>query len=334
MPEARAPQMRAMRMTEYGAPHDVLRLETVPRPAPAAGEVLLRVRAAAAHAGDWHLIRGTPFFVRLLFGRPTRPTIATPGCEVSGVVEAVGRGVAGVAVGDAVFGDLSGAGFGAFAEYVCAPAAAVVKVPEGVTHRQAAASCVSALAALQALRDVAKVREGQSVLVNGASGGVGSFAVQMGKAFGARVTAVCRKEKMEAMRRIGADEVVDYAETDVVAAEGRYDAVIDAACFRPPLDYAKILNKAGTYVAVGGGTGRFMQTMVFGGLMSVGRGVAIKALESKPKKEDFVAIAEMLEQGKIVPLIDRSYSLEEVADAIKYVEDRRVTGKVTIDIAR
>lgn len=324
--------MRAITHRAYGAPPDVLKLENVPKPPLEPGKVLVRIRAAAVHAGDWHLIRGTPFFIRLMFGTMSKPTVLVPGCELAGVVEQVASDVTDLAVGDDVFGDVSESGFGAFAEYICLSPSALAKIPSGVSFQQAAASCTSALAALQAVRDVGQVHTGSSVLVNGASGGVGTFAVQIAKSFGAQVTAVCRADKVAVLKAIGVQNVLDYSETDVTKMDDKYDVIIDAAAFRSPLDYVKILNKKGKYITVGGSTSRFMQVMISGAWMSFTRGVEMKALESKPKVDDLVTIGEMLRDGKVVPVIDRTFALESVADAITYVEDRKVTGKVGIEM--
>lgn len=325
-------EMLAIHTDSYGPPREVLHLKTLPRPILRSQTVLIRILSASTHAGDWHLIRGTPFFIRLLFGTARKPTIHIPGSDMCGLIEAVSPDVTALAVGDVVFADLSDSGFGAFAQYVVAPANVLVKKPENVSPRHAAASCTSAVAALQTVRDIANVQPGHAVLVNGASGGVGSFAVQIAKAFGATVTAVCRKEKAGAMTTIGADKVVVYETTDVSKAEERYDVVVDTACFRSPFEYLPIVKKGGTYAMVGGATSRFLQMMVVGSWISMTRGVTAKFVETKPNVEDLNTIRDMLQSGKICPLIDRSFSLEQVADAISYVEDRKVTGKVTIDM--
>lgn len=312
----------------------MLHVKTLPRPSLRPHTLLLRILCAATHAGDWHLIRGTPYFIRLLFGLPHRPTVQIPGGELCAVVEDVANPGCGFVKGDVVFGDVTEAGFGAFAEYiVVSDSGVVVKKPDNVSSRQAAASCTSALAALQAVRDVGAVKEGMEVLVNGASGGVGTFAVQMAKLYGGRVTAVCRKEKMELVRGLGADVVVDYGEMDVTMGTERYDVIVDAAGFRPVGDWTRVLKKGGVYAMVGGSTGRFFQVAFGGWVMGALKGVKVKFLESKPCEKDLKVIAELLEKGKISPLIDRGYPLEQVADAVRYIEERKVTGKVVIDIS-
>lgn len=326
-------KMKAMYTTVYGAPAEVLSFQDVDKPLPAANEVLIRVVSASTHAGDWHLIRGTPFFIRLLFGRPTKPTIHIPGSDMSGVVEAVGTDVTEFKVDDEVFGDLSESGFGAFAEYVCAPSSALVKKPPNVSFQQAAASPASCFAALQALKDVADVKEGQKVLVNGATGGVGSFSVQIAKAFGAEVTAVGHTDKLDMLREIGADHVIDYTEVDVTTQTGeKYDVVVDAAAYRSPTVFLPIMNPNATYVMIGGSTARFMQMMFLGAWISATRSQKATFLESKPKKKDLLVIQEMLANGKIKPFIDRTYNLTEVPEAIGCLENRQVKGKVVINM--
>lgn len=327
-------KMKAMHTTVYGAPEDVLSFQDVDKPVPAADEVLIRIVSASTHAGDWHLIRGTPFFIRLLFGHATKPKVHIPGSDISGVVEAVGTDVTELKVDDEVFGDLSESGFGAFAEYVCAPVSALVKKPPNVSFQQAAASPTSCMAALQALRDTADVKEGQKVLVNGATGGVGSFAVQIAKAFGAEVTAIGHTDKLDMLREVGADHVLDYTEVDVTTQTDseKYDVIIDAAAYRSPMVFLPIMNPKATYVMIGGSTSRFLQMMFLGAWISVTRSQKATFLESKPKKEDLLVIQEMLANGKIKPFLDRTYSLVEVPEAISRLENRQVKGKVVINM--
>lgn len=327
-------QMHAIYTEEYGAPKDVLQFKMVPKPQLQQDKVLIRVLSASTHAGDWHLIRGTPFFIRPLFGRLFRPTIHIAGSDICGRVEAIGEDVeSDLTVGDVVFGDLSSVGFGAFAEFVTAPPTAVVRKPDNVTPCQAAASGTSLLAALHAVRDLAGVKATQRVLVVGASGGVGMFAVQLCKYYNAFVVAACRPEKAEVVGALGADHVVEYAScTEVGKDEAHmpFDAVIDAACFRSPGDYARIMKPGGTYVLVGGSTARFLQGMLVGRILSLVKGIVVKSLESMPNPKDLLFIHDLLKDGHVVPHIDRTFDLEQTAEAIHYVEDRKVTGKVTI----
>ncbi|MGB7414437.1 MAG: NAD(P)-dependent alcohol dehydrogenase [Thermosynechococcaceae cyanobacterium] len=323
--------MQAIVQTEYG-PSEVLSIAEVALPAPKANEVLVKVRAAGVHAGDWHLMRGTPFLVRLIFGGLRQPKITTIGTDMAGIVEAVGSAVKQFQPGDDVFGDLSECGFGAFAEYVAVPEVALAIKPRNVSFEAAATVPVSAMTALQALRDVGQVQAGQRVLINGASGGVGSFAVQIAKAFGAEVTAVCRTEKMAMVRSLGADHIIDYTQTDCTKTGERYDLILDAAAYRSVLAFLPRLKPQGTYVMIGGETARIFQVMLFGPIMGKIKKRNVKFLAQKPNPADLVILRDMIESGKIIPVVDRTYPLSEVAAAIDYVETRQVQGKVAIRI--
>jgi NADPH:quinone reductase-like Zn-dependent oxidoreductase len=323
--------MRAIVQTEYGST-DVLSLKEVDKPVVLDNGVLVRVHAASVNAGDWHLMRGTPFLIRFMFGGLLKPKIKILGMDVSGRVEAIGKDVTQFQPGDEVFGDLSECGFGAFAEYVCATEAVLTLKPANTSFEEAAIVPVAALAALQGLRDCGQIQSGQKVSIVGASGGVGSFAVQIAKAFGAEVTAVCSTKKLDMVRSIGADHVIDYTQTDVTQNGQQYDLILDAAAYRSVFDYLPILNPAGTYVLVGGSTARFFQVMLFGaGISRIGRR-KVQCLASKPNQADLVILRDLLEAGKIVPVIDRRYSLSEVPTAIRHLEQRQVRGKVAISV--
>jgi len=325
--------MKAIVQSEYGPP-EVLKLTTVDRPIPQDHEVLVQVHAASVNAGDWHLMRGTPFLIRVMFGGLRKPAIKILGMDMAGQVEAVGQAVTQFQPGDAVFGDLSEWGFGAFAEYVAVPESALVHKPTEISFEAAAAVPGAALAALQALRDYGQVQAGQKVLINGASGGVGSFAVQIAKAFGAEVTAVCSTKKIGMVRSLGADHVVDYTETEVSLANPqahqRYDVIVDAAAYRSFFTYLPALIPGGTYVIVGGGTAPFFQAMLLGPGISRIRGCQVKALAARPNQADLVILKDLVTAGKITPAIDRCYSLDQVPNAIHYLEQRQVKGKVII----
>jgi 2-desacetyl-2-hydroxyethyl bacteriochlorophyllide A dehydrogenase len=331
--------MKAIVQTEYGSP-DVLSLQEVDKPVVPDNGVLVQVRATSVNAGDWHLMRGTPFPIRLMFGGILKPKVKTLGMDVAGRVEAVGKDVTQFQVGDEVFGDLSESGFGAFAEYVCAAESVLVPKPTNISFEQAATVPVAALAALQGLRDCGRMRTGQKVLINGASGGVGSFAVQIAKALGAEVTAVCSTSKMEMLRSIGADQIIDYTQTDITKNGQQYDLIVDAAAYRSVFDYAPILKPDGTYVLVGGSTARFFQVMLFGSLFSIIMRRQVKCLASKPNRSDLVILKDMIEAGKIVPFIvggaspleHQTYNLSEVPMAIRQLEQRQVRGKVAISV--
>lgn len=321
--------MKAIVQTVYGSP-DVLQLAEVSLPRVPDNGVLVKVHATSVNAGDWHLMRGSPFFVRLMFGGLRKPKIPTLGMDVAGTVEAVGRSVTQFKPGDVVFGDTSEAGFGSFAEYVCAPESTFVHKPEQISFEAAATVPVAALTALQGLRDCGHIQPGQTVLINGASSGVGTFAVQLAKAFGAEVHALCSTEKMPIVRQLGADQVIDYKQTDITQTSVQYDLIFDAAAYRSVFHYFPILKPQGTYVLVGGSIGRFLQLMLFGGLISRLRPQTIKVLSVKPNQADLLVLCDLLAAGKIKPAIDRTYSLSEVPIAIHQLEQRQVTGKIAI----
>jgi NADPH:quinone reductase-like Zn-dependent oxidoreductase len=320
--------MKAIVQTEYGSP-DVLSLREVDRPVVSDSKVLVRIHATSVHAGDWHLMRGDPWIVRLMFGL-FKPKIQILGTDIAGTVEAIGLEVTQFKLGDQVFGDLSECGFGGFAEYVSVPESALVLKPENLTFEEAAIVPVSALAALKGLRDVGKIQSGQQVLINGAAGGVGSFAVQIAKAYGAIVTAVCSSHNTERMRSIGADDTLDYTQKDITQTSKQYDLILDIAAYRSPFDYLPILKPKGTYVVVGGSITRIFQVMIFGSLISKLTGRNILPLASNPSQTDLLALKSMIESGTIVPIIDRTYNLGEVPIALRRLEERKVSGKISI----
>ncbi|MEM8808364.1 MAG: NAD(P)-dependent alcohol dehydrogenase [Cyanobacteria bacterium P01_G01_bin.38] len=323
--------MKAIVQTEYGPP-EVLSLQEIDPPVLQDHEVLVKVRAASVHAGDWHLMRGTPFLIRLIFGGLLKPKHPILGTDIAGQVEAVGKDITQFKPGDQVFGDLSECGFGAFAEYACAPEAALALKPTNLTFEAAATVPVSALAALQGLRDVGKLQPGQKVLIHGASGGVGSFAVQIAKVFGAEVTAVCHTNKVDRVRSLGADQIIDYTQTDCTQTGQRYDLIMDAAAYRPVRDFLPALTPQGTYVMVGGATVRFFQAMLLGSWLTRQTEQTVKCLASKPNQDDLLTLKDLIEAGKIVPALDRCYPLSEVPAAIRHLEQRQVSGKVAISI--
>ncbi len=323
--------MRAIVQTEYGST-DVLSLKEVDKPIVLDNGVLLRVHAASVNAGDWHLMRGTPFPIRLMFGGLLKPKIKILGFDVAGQIEAIGKDVTQFKPGDEVFGDLSECGFGAFAEYVCATESALVLKPANLSFEEAATVPGAALAALQGLRDYGQIQAGQKVLINGASGGVGSFAVQIAKAFDAEITAVCSTIKMDMVRSLGADHVVDYTQTDVTQVKQQYDLILDAAAYRSVFDYLPILPPEGTYVLVGGSTARFFQAMFLGSWISRISHRRVKCLASKPNQKDLVTLREFIVAGKLVPFISQRYNLSQVPAALRHLEQRQVLGKVAIYI--
>ena len=323
--------MKAIVQDKYGSPN-VLRLAEVDKPVCDDENVLVRVQAAAVNAGDWHLMRGDPFLARPVFGGLLRPRIKTLGFDVAGRVEAVGEKVTQLQPGDEVFGDISECGFGAFAEYVCVPASALVLKPATVSFEAAAAVSAAALTALQGLRDYGQIHPQQRVLVNGASSGVGSFAVQIAKALGARVTAVCSTSKLDRVRLLNPDHIIDYTQTDVTQTDQPYDLILDAAAYRSVFDYFPVLTHQGTYVLVGGSMRRLLQAMLLSLWFTKPEHRKIKCFVVKPNPEDLTFVRDLLSDGKIVPVVDRIYGLSEVPAAIQQLEQRRVCGKVVISM--
>jgi NADPH:quinone reductase-like Zn-dependent oxidoreductase len=323
--------MKAIVQSEYGSA-DVLKLADIDTPMLPDNGVRVRVHAASVHAGDWHLMRGQPFLIRFIFGGLLKPKIKVLGTDMAGRVEAVGNAVTQFQVGDEVFGDLSESGFGAFAEYVCADESALLLKPSVITFEEAAAVPTSAVAALQGLRDCGQIQPGQRVLINGASGGVGSFAVQLAKAFGAEVTGVCSSKKVDMVRSLGADHVIDYTQEDVTKSGQFYDLILDAAAYRSVFDYLPALTPEGTYVLVGGSTARFFQAMFLGPWITKTSGRNVICLTAKPNKADLATVTALIEAGKIAIFLDRCYSLSEVPSAIRHLEQRQVQGKVAIRI--
>jgi NADPH:quinone reductase-like Zn-dependent oxidoreductase len=320
--------MKAIVYTEYGSA-DVLRLKEVEKPAPRSDEVLIKVHAASVNAYDWHLLRGEPFVARLYAGlRKPKNTIL--GEDIAGRVEAAGANARQFKPGDEVFGDIAARGSGGFAEYVCSREDLLVLKPAAMTFEQAAAVPMAAITALQGLRDKGRVRPGQEVLINGASGGVGSFALQIAKYFGAKVTAVCSTGNLAMARSLGADHVIDYTKEDFTRNGQRYDLILAANGYHPLADYKRALNPGGMYVMTGGSNRQIFQAMLLGPWLSIGAGKKMGGLAAKASQRDLVFVKELLEAGKIKPVIDRRYPLSEVAEAIRYLEEGHARGKVVI----
>lgn len=323
--------MHAVVYAEYGGP-EVLEYALVDRPTPADDEVLIRVVAASVGAGDWHLMRGTPFVIRLIYRGYTSPAFPILGVDVAGRIEAVGRRVTTVRPGDEVLCDLSEHGFGGFAEYVCVPETDVVVKPPSVSFEEAAAVPTSGVAALQALRDVGRVQAGEHVLINGASGGVGTFAVQLAKSFGAEVTAVCSTAKTELVRSLGADQVVDYTTEDVTTSGTQYDLIVDTAGSHSFGAYRRVLTPTGRYVIVGGPTRRFIAALALGPVVSLLGRRRYAGFTLKPHPDDLRAMIDLIESGAVTPVIDWRYPLRQVPDAIRYLEDGRAAGKIVVTV--
>jgi NADPH:quinone reductase-like Zn-dependent oxidoreductase len=322
--------MKAIVCTEYGSP-DVLNLEEVRDPTPEEDEVLVKVHAASVNAADWHILRADPFLVRLAMGL-LKPKHEILGADIAGRVEAVGANATRFQPGDEVFGDLSGCGFGGFAEYVCASEDALALKPANMSFEEAAAAPLAAAASLQGLRGKGQVQPGQKVLVNGASGGVGTFAVQIAKSFGAEVTGVCSTDKLDMARSIGADHVIDYTQQDFTKNGQRYDLILAANGYHSISGYKRALSPNGIYVMLGGSTAQMYQAMLLGPLVSMAGSKKMGNLLAKPNQTDLVFLKDLLEAGKVKPVIDRSYPLSEVPEAIRYLEEGHARGKVVITV--
>jgi NADPH:quinone reductase-like Zn-dependent oxidoreductase len=317
--------MKAIVQHEYGPP-DVLKCEEVPKPTPGDDEVLIRVHAASANPLDWRTLRADPFFLRLMGDGILKPKDKILGVDVAGTVEAVGRNVKEFQPGDAVFGTSES---GCFAEYVCARVDRLAPKPQRTTFEEAAAVPVAAISALQGLRDKGRIQSGQKVLINGASGGVGTFGVQIAKAFGAEVTGVCSTRNLDMVRSIGADHVIDYTREDFTRSGKRYDLILDAAAYRSISDYRRALSLNGIYVLIGGSLGRLFQLLLLGPWFSM-TGHKMSFMMARISKADLVFMKELLEAGKVVPVIDRRYPLSGVPDALRYLEEGHARGKVVI----
>lgn len=328
--KGRKKQMQAILFDTYGGP-EVLRLGEAKRPVPKEKEVLIQVRAAAVNAADWHVIRGEPLPVRFFAGL-LKPKYHIPGCDVAGVVRAVGSEVTRFRVGDEVFGDATNSGWGGFAEYVAIDEQTVARKPENASFEEAAALPTAGATALQGLRDKGGIKPGDKVLINGASGGVGTFAVQLAKHFGAAVTGVCSSSKVELVRSIGADEVIDYTREDFAAGGAVYDLILAANGSRKLADYRKVLGPRGRYVQTGGGGNQLMEAMLLGPMLSKKKGQQMGNILMKPNARDLELLAGLLGGRKVVPVVDRSYSLKEVPEAIGYLEEGHARGKVIISI--
>jgi NADPH:quinone reductase-like Zn-dependent oxidoreductase len=327
--------MKAIVQDRYGSP-DALQLREIDKPVPAGDDVLVRVRAAAVNAYDWHVMRGDPYLARLSVGFGG-PKAKVRGRDFAGEVEAVGADVHRFRPGDEVYGD-TGQADGAFAEYVRVPAGAVEAKPANLTFEQAAAMPLAANTALVCLRDAAQVRPGQSVLVNGASGGVGTFAVQIAKALGADVTGVCSTRNMDLVRGLGADHVIDYTSDDFARAGRRYDVVLDLVGNRSLADCRRALAPTGILLLSGGGVSEGgslvgpIGLIIRGQLLSRLMRYRLAVPAAHPSADNLAALRELVESGKVTPVIDRTYPLSETADAIRYLEKEHARAKVVITV--
>lgn len=326
--------MKAIVYTQYGSP-DILQFKEVKKPTPKENEVLVKIHAASANPLDWHLMRATPFLARLENGL-FKPKVTRLGADFAGRVEAVGSRVALFKPGDAVFGNNFGGGLGAFAEYICVSDDTLVSKPADISFEAAAAVPTAALTALQGLRDKGQIQAGQKVLINGASGGVGTFAVQIAKAFGAEVTGVCSTRNLDMVRSIGADHMIDYTQADFTKTGQHYDLIYCAVGNRSVSDYQRALKPQGVCIIAGfTSLRRLFEHMIVGSRRSKAGGQRIGLSGTATSNQaDLVFLQELLKTGEVIPVIDRCYPFSETAEAIRYLETGRARGKVVITVGK
>jgi NADPH:quinone reductase-like Zn-dependent oxidoreductase len=322
--------MKAIVCIKYGSP-DVLQLQEVAKPAPQDDEVLIKIHAASINARDWRMMRAKPFFIRLMPGSFLQPKNKILGGDVAGRVEEIGRYVRQFKPGDEVFGYLpSATGRGTFAEYVCANENALTLKPTNLTFEQAAAVPLAAMTALQGLRDKGNIQPGQKVLINGASGGVGTFAVQIAKAFGAEVSAVCSTRNLEMVRSLGAEHVIDYKVEDFTQNGQQYDLILAVNGYHPISDYLRALKPEGTFVVAGGSMAQLFQAASKGKRDSKAGSQKTYVVSLVQSQKDLIFVKELIESGKVIPIIDGCYPLRQTPEALWYFEKVHPRGKVVI----
>ena len=317
--------MKAVIYEKYGSP-DVIQLKEIEPPTPKEGEVLVKIHAASVNAYDWHFLTADIFLIRLMGGGLLKPKSPRLGADMAGRIEAVGKNVREFKPGDEVFGMVQGS----FAEYTCAPENALALKPADTPFNEAAAIPMAAITALQGLRDEGQIKAGQKVLINGASGGVGTFAVQIAKSFGAEVTAVCSTRNLEQARSIGADQVIDYTQEDFTKNGQQYDLIFAANGYHPLAAYKRALTPKGIYVMAGGSMKQMFQSMLFGSMMSETDGRKMTGVSAKRNQEDLIVLKELFEGGKVHSVIDKQYPLSEAAEALRYLGTGHARGKVVI----
>jgi NADPH:quinone reductase-like Zn-dependent oxidoreductase len=320
--------MKAIVYTKYGLA-DVLELKEVAMPTPTDEEVLIKIKAVSLNRTDWEGLTGKPLYAR--FGGFLKPRNKILGSDIAGRVEKVGKNHTQFQAGDEVFGDIMGR-MGGFAEYVCARGSVMALKPTGMTFEEAAAIPQAAVIALQGIRDKGQLQPGQKVLINGGGGSVGMFAIQFAKLYGAEVTAVDTTAKLDFMRSLGADHVIDYTREDFTKNGKQYDLIIDPIAHRPVFAYRRALAPGGSYYFVGGTIGLIFQILFFGGLIKKITGKKIRILKVLPNQKDLVTITEFCQVGKIIPVIDKHYRLSEVPEALRYLGDCHAKGKIVINL--
>ncbi|MFN8488923.1 MAG: NAD(P)-dependent alcohol dehydrogenase [Caldilineaceae bacterium] len=324
--------MKAIIATKYGPP-DTLQLQEVAKPTPKPDEVLVKIQAAAVNMYDWHLLTADIFLVRLMGQGLRKPKKPIPGIDIAGRIEAVGSNAKQFQPGDEVYGDISPGEHGGFAEYVAVPEKVVALKPANLSFEEAAALPMAAVTALQGLRDQGHIQAGQKVLINGASGGVGTFAVQLAKAFGAEVTAVCSTRNVEVARTLGADHVIDYTQEDFTRNGQRYDLILAANGYHPLSAYKRALTPHGIYVMVGGTPAQIFQAMLLGSWFSEKGGKKLGGFVAHANQQDLVVLKALVEAGKVAPVIDKCYAhLSEAPDALRYLGTGHARGKVVISM--
>ncbi len=323
--------MKAFRFKKYGLP-TVLEIEEVAKPVPGDEEVLVKIHAAAINDSDWGLVRGKPFVIRLFYGLK-KPKINIPGVDISGKVEALGSNVNSFKVGDEIYCDLSECGFGGFAEYVCVPEKVLSKKPSNISFNDAAALPHASLLALQGLVEKGKVKSGQSVLINGAGGGVGTLGLQILKSYELKTTGVDSDEKLDMMKALGFDNVIDYKKVDFTETGEKYDLILDAKSNRSVFKYARSLKKNGTYVTVGGSMYRLFEILLLGSLISLFSSKKLSVLGLKPNK-GLDRISDLVEKGQIKPVVDGPYKFDEIPRLLQYFGEGRHKGKIVVEIKK
>lgn len=322
--------MKAIVCDKYGSP-DVLELKEISQPLPTENQVLVRVHSASLNFGNLVLLQGKPFLARVVFGL-TKPKYSIPGGDIAGTVEAVGKDVKLFKVGDEVFGDLSSCGWGGFAEYVAVPEHALALKPINISFEEAASTPMAGVTALQGLRDKGKIKPGQKVLIYGASGGVGTFGVQIAKSFGAEVTGVCSTRNLEILRSIGSDHIIDYTKEDFTQDEERYDLILGVNGSNSISAYKRALKPNGHFVHVGGSESQYFQTLFLGPFISMTGSKKMSNLLQRANPKDLNHVKELLETGKVKPIIDKRYKLNEITEAFKYFQEGHAQGKVVITV--
>jgi NADPH:quinone reductase-like Zn-dependent oxidoreductase len=325
--------MKAIVYTKYGSP-DVLQYEEVPKPAPKENEVLIKVHAASINSWDWDQLLGKHFIVRLIGGL-FKPRYKILGADIAGRVEAIGNKVTQFQTGDEVFGDIAGCGFGGFAEYVAVPERLLARKSPAISFEQAAALPQAGLLALQGLRHNGDLKSEQLILINGAGGGVGTLALQYAKSCGAEVTCVDIEEKFDMLRSLGADHLIDYTKEDYTRSGPQYDKILDVIAHHSVSDYKRALKPGGSFVMIGGSMGWLLvQLMLFGSIISKFGNKKLGLMGYRPNRNDLNTLSRLFEEGKVIPVIDCSYPLQETAEAFRYFGTGRVKGKIIITMGQ